>query len=143
MTRAEIAAFFPQKEGVQLNFGASSYAVPTLAWLQGDFWNYFYRQLWDESLQKWTVRWECRDFARAYACMAQLCWAKTQGAAATDDGLAVGEFWFIPDATKPTEGHAICAVFTENGLQFIDPQVGTSLWQMSHEQFSSSYFLRF
>jgi hypothetical protein len=141
MTRDEILAFVPSKWNVPTHFGAGSYAVPTIAWLRGPFWDFFHGRLWDTNLDKWKVRWECRDFARAYACMAQECWAATQGGT-EDDGLAVGEIWFIPEAPKPTEGHAICPVITGDGLSFIDPQ-NNSFWQMTPTQFESRYFVRF
>lgn len=140
MTREELQAFFPFDAPLP-HFGASSYAVPTLAWLQGDLWKFFKARLWSENLDTWKVRWECRDFARAYACSALECWADTPGAN-PDDGLAVGEVWFIPDPTQPSSGHAICPVITENGLQFIEPQTG-QLYPMTAAQLSTRYFLRF
>jgi hypothetical protein len=140
MTRDEIQAFFAFDAPLP-HFGANSYAVPSLAWLTGPFWSFFRARLWNENLDKWQVRFECRDFARAYAAAALECWALTQGGTA-DDGLAVGEIWFIPNAAKPNEGHAICPVFTEHGLQFIEPQTG-QLYPMTAAQISSRYFLRF
>lgn len=139
MTRAEIAAFF--QWGAQPYFGASTYAVPTLAWLQGPCWQGFRARLWGENLDRWQVRWQCRDFARAYATFALECWATTQTVSG-DDGLAVGEMWFTPDAAQPLDGHAICPVITDQGLQYIEPQTG-ALWPITPAQFSSRYFLRF
>ncbi len=137
MTQSEISAFFP---GRSPYFGALNYAVPTRAWLQGPFWDFFKARFWSEDLDKWKFRWECRDFARAYACAAQECWASTAGGP-DSDALAVGEIWFIPDASK-ADGHAICPVFTEHGLEFIEPQTG-QLCPITPEQLSSSYFRRF
>lgn len=141
MTRLELIAFFPPKDGVVLNIGALSYAVPTVAWLVGPCYDAFRERYWNENLDKWKIRWECRDFARAFACFSQECWALTVGGT-EDDGLAVGEFWFIPESTKLGEGHAVCACITDQGFVYIDPQNRT-LWPMSPEQFSSRFFLRF
>jgi len=148
MTRAEIQSFFPPVlsplTGVDTSpphFGAASYAVPSLAWLQGEFWKFFKYRLWSENLDRWAVRFECRDFARAYASAALECWALTIGGT-TDDGLAVGEMWYVPSVEKPGVAHALSPVFTENGLQFIEPQTGQAC-TLTPDQLSSRYFLRF
>jgi hypothetical protein len=140
MTRLEIQSFFPAA-GVlgNPNFGGLNYAVPTLAWLQGPFWDFFKGRYWATNSDKWKFRWECRDFARAYACAAQEAWGDTPGGDPDVDALAVGEIWFSP---SPAIGHAICPVITENGLQFIDPQTG-AIYPVTPEQFESRYFLRF
>ena len=140
MTRDEILAFFPYS-GSCTHFGAGNYAVPTLEWLQGPLWTFYRDRLWSENLDKWSVKFECRDFTLSYMAAARECWALTPGNEDMD-APAVGDIWFIPDATKPFEGHSIAPVFTENGLQFIDPQ-NNQLWPMSPEQFSSRYFVRF
>ena len=154
MTPADIRAsllssriFFPPA------FGGAVYALPTVAWLQGAFTDYFKQELFNADMQTWAVRWECRDFSRAFACLAQVCNARsnTPGNA---DALAVGEVWFIPDADRygtnpgqlggtPGGGHAINAAFTEQGLIFLDPQFTSQLWPMSLTELSSIYFLRF
>jgi hypothetical protein len=139
MTRAEIQAFFLAKP---VWFGGLNYAVPELSWLQGKFWDFFKARLWSENLDKWLVRWECRDFARGFACAAQECNATTAGGPGDCDALAVGEFWFIPDNSPPGQGHAICACITENGLQFIEPQTG-AVRPVSETEFASCYFVRF
>lgn len=141
MSPAEIIAFFPPTPLCLTHLGAASYAVPVRAWLLGKCYEAFRARYWSENLNTWTIRWECRDFARAFACFAQECWALTE-AFTSDDGMAVGEIWFIPDARKPAEGHAICPIFTENGLEFLEPQTG-QLWPITPAQFYSRYFLRF
>lgn len=141
MTRAELHAFFPGS--ADIHFGGIDYAVPTLAWLQGPLWDFFKARYWSTNSDKWKLRWECRDFARAYACAAQECWGNTMGDSAPgSDALAVGEIWFTPDVSLPLNGHAVCPVITENGLQFIEPQTG-QLYPMTPEQSASKYFLRF
>jgi len=142
MTRHEIAEWFPK--GRKPDFGASAFACPTLGWLRGPFWAFFRSRYWAIDLDKWKFRWECRDFARAYACAAQECWASTKASGTADesDACAVGEIWFLPDSANPLLGHAICPVFTDHGLQFIEPQTG-QLYPMSAAQIQSRYFLRF
>lgn len=141
MTRPELLAFFPTTPLCPTHLGAASYAVPTLKWIQGPCYEAFRARYWAENLDKWIVRWECRDFARAFACFAQECWATTQGGTA-DDGLSIGEIWFIPSAAKPIEGHAICPIVCDQGLVFLEPQTG-QLWPITPEQFASRFFLRF
>lgn len=142
MTRAEVIAFIPPKWNVPTLLGAASYAVPTLEWVRGPFWDYFHGTMWDANLQKWKVRWQCRDFARAYATLAQRCWAETVGGT-EDDGLAIGEFWFLPaNRTDPNVGHAINPVITGSGMKFIEPQ-NNSIWAVTPTEFESRYFCRF
>lgn len=140
MTRDELLAFFPSKWNAPTLLGAGSYAVPTLAWLRGPFWEFFHGELWDRDLDKWKVRWSCREFARAYASKAAECWAKTVGGA--DDGLAVGEFWFDPATTPILDGHAICPAVVDTGRIFIDPQ-NNQPWAITPAEFESRFFVRF
>lgn len=141
MTQGEIQAFFPGPQAI--NFGGALYAVPALDWLLGPFWEFFRARYWATNSDKWKFRWECRDFARAYACAAQECWGASNPAGAEDsDALAVGEIWFIPDAGHPEIGHAVCAAITEAGLVFIEPQTGRP-YPMTPGQLASRYFLRF
>ncbi len=142
MTRAELLAFLPATDNCPTLLGGSSFAVPTLRWLQGTFWQLFHARLWDTNNDKWKVRWACRDFARRYASLAQECWADTTGGT-DDDSIAVGEIWFLPD-NRPlaNEGHAVCPIFVDGGLKFIDPQ-SNLLWPMSPTELASRYMVRF
>lgn len=146
MTRDEIKSWF-NPIYCQLHFGGLNYAVPTLGWLQTTFWLFFRARYGADALNLWTFKWECRDFARAYACAAQECYARTTATPPEEDALAVGECWFIPDqalttdTTKPM-GHAICPIITDQGLQYIDPQNNT-LWNMTESETARMYFLRF
>lgn len=140
MNRAAILEFFPPKWNAPTHLGAASYAVPTLAWLRGPFWEFFRGDLWDRDLEKWRVRWSCREFARAYASKAAECWAKTQ--AGDDDGLSVGEFWFDPASTADADGHAINCCVVDTGRVFIDPQNNT-LWPITPTEFESRFMVRF
>jgi hypothetical protein len=61
--------------------------------------------------------------------------------------LAVGEFWFIPDASVKANplnpsGHAINACLTDQGLVYIDPQ-NNQPWLISENEFLRRYFVRF
>lgn len=141
MTRAELTAFFPGF-GTPTHFGASNYAVPTLAWLQGPFWEFFKKRYWSTNSDKWKFRWQCRDFARAYACAAQECWGESNPAGAENsDALAVGEIWFLPDPFNPANGHAVCPAITDMGRVFIEPQTGV-LSPLTEQQIATRYFLR-
>ncbi len=127
-------------------FGGANYAKPTLKWLQGPCYDAFYKRYWDANLQKWRVRWECRDFARAFASFAQECNALTPDEACPpgEDILAVGEIWFIPDKQDGEQltGHAINVCVTDQGIICIDPQ-NNRVWDMSESEFDSAYYIRF
>jgi hypothetical protein len=144
VTRAEIQSFFP---GLPVNFGGMNFAVPTLAWLQGPCFEYFKARYWNLNLDKWQFKWECRDFARAFAVCAHECHALSPDAPAESDALAVGESWFIPEASRIANplfpaGHAINACFTDQGLVYLDPQTGL-LWLLNSTEFQSQFFVRF
>lgn len=139
MTRQELGAFCPP--GVAVDFGGLKYAVPTLARLTGSCYAAFKKRLFDEDLQVWKVKWQCRDFVRAFACFVQECNADTQNTPDGDDACAVGEFWFYPDGNPPGLGHAVCICVTDEGLKFLDPQ--TNLVRiMSETELLSCAFLR-
>lgn len=140
MTRQEIQAFFPTV--YPIHFGGMNYAVPTTAWLTGSFWDFFKKQLWDFGTETWSVKFECRDFARAYACYAQTCNALSGDTPEGADALAVGEIWFHPDSEPPGSDHAICACVTDKGLVYIEPQTG-AIRTLSRIETLSCTFLRF
>ncbi|HEY1791566.1 MAG TPA: hypothetical protein VGG34_01495 [Opitutaceae bacterium] len=156
MTRQDIENLLTDKEsslGQQVpllenlaRFGGLIYAKPEWAWIVGPFRELVRARLWSDGLDTWLVKWECRDFARAFACYAQECNALTPGAPKGSDALAVGEFWFIPDASRGLApagtGHAINICITEKGVQFIDPQNFTE-WIPSLDELASCLFLRF
>ncbi len=142
MTRDEINAFFPYN-GTATDFGALNFAVPTRAWVLGPYSAFLKERLWDDNLSQWKFPWECRDFASLARILAVECWANTVGAQTTgEDGLAFGEFWFIPDPSKPNDGHAQCPVITEFGLDIYEPQTQL-LCPATLARLPSVYYRRF
>jgi len=124
-------------------FADASYARPTLAWLQGAFWNEFQRDRWAKGLKTWTRKNDCDGFARAYAQLAQDCHAASQetgdGRQVTDEALAVGEIFY----TQRTGGrHAIVCAFTDKGRTFIEPQNGQVI-ELTEGEVMSCTFARF
>lgn len=114
-----------------------SYALPTLRWLQGEFWTSFQADRWAKGLKVWARKNDCDSFARAFAQHAQDCHAMSHGSDA--EGLAVGEVFY----TKRTgEGHAIVCAFTEQGRTFIEPQTGLTL-ELTEGEISCIFFARF
>ena len=114
-----------------------SYAKPTLAWLLDEFWMWFWRDRTDKGLLKWTRRNDCDGFARSYAQSAQDCHAITAGN--TDDGLAVGQFFYHQDIGG---AHAIVAAVTEVGVVFIEPQTGKRL-KLTDKEISTCFLVLF
>lgn len=144
MTRSEIQSFFPDRA---VNFGGMNFAVPTLSWLQGPCFDFFRQRYWSINLDKWKMRWQCRDFARAFSVCAHECHALSPDAPADSDALAIGEIWFIPDSSRIANplspiGHAICACLTDKGLVCLDPQTNL-LWPLSPTESQSLFFARF
>lgn len=133
MTAAELRAFLP---GAFL--GADSYAIPTIQWITGPFWEFYHARLWAGGLDQWQQRWQCNEFARSYASAAQECHARTAHALA-DESVAVGEMWYRRDAGG---AHAICPIISDQGLVFVDPQNGL-LCTLSPAELSSRFFCRF
>lgn len=141
MTRDEILAFVPHLPDCRTNFGALNYAVPTLKWVQGPFYDFFIKRRWNATLGTWQRRYECRDFVRAYCADMVECWA-LDNHLSDDDSIAVGEIWFSPTPQLPgSAGHAVASLITDQGLVFLDPQ-NNKLWPMSPAQFASRFFSR-
>lgn len=129
-----------------VNLGATNYAVPTVAYLQGPLYDSFKARYWADGADTWSIRWACRDFTRAAACLASEENALTANAPEGTDAIAVLEVWFHPDASRGLnipagEGHAVVLSFTEQGIVGIDYQNGQR-WDFSPTEFSSFYFVR-
>ncbi len=134
MTAAEIRAQFPA--WVPVILADETYAKPTSAWLRDSFWPWFQRMRWDLGLKNWTRKNDCDGFARAYAQAASDCHALTVGE--DDDGLAVGQFFYV--GTSHAQGpHAIIVAFTDEGKIYIEPQTGQRLALTPIEELSCSF----
>lgn len=114
----------------------TTYAEPTLRWLQGAFWQSFRADRWAK-VGSYSRKNDCDNWARAYAQHAQDCHAMSHGSEA--EALAVGEMFY----TKASgEGHAICVAITEQGLVFLEPQNGQVI-TLSPSEILSCFFVRF
>ncbi len=132
MTPAEIQTHFSRA----VIFADDEYARPSLAWLQGKFWDAFQRDRWDR-VGSYSRKNDCDNWARAYAQLAQDCHAATVGNNAA--ALAVGEFFY---AREDGVRHAIVCAFVESGLVFIEPQNGRVLTLTPSER-QLCFFVRF
>lgn len=133
MTRAELSSFLI----VTAPFADDTYARPTLAWLQGPFWQSFRADRWAK-VGRYTRKNDCDNWARAYAQHAQDCHAASAGN--DDEALAVGEFFYT--RADGLGNHAICVAITERGLTFIEPQNGAVL-ELTPAEIASCSFARF
>jgi hypothetical protein len=119
--------------------------------------------MFNDHTQTWKTRWSCREFARAFASLAQELWSQSPDQN-PDDILLIGEIWFVPDASRygpfpnyfappaptPLGGHAICPCLTEQGHAFCDPQTAPttggindrSVWHLLPTELQSTYRLR-
>lgn len=115
----------------------ATYATPTLAYLTGPFFRFFWNQRTNAGLMKWERKNDCDNFARAYAQCAADAHALTT--AGTSEGLAVGEF----DHHKAGAGpHAIIVAFTDAGQVFIEPQNGKQI-TLTPDEIASCFHVRF
>lgn len=132
MTRAELSSLVY----VTAPFADDTYARPTLAWLQGPFWESFREDRWAK-VGRYTRKNDCDNWARAYAQHAQDCHAVSNGN--DDDAVAVGEFFY----TRSTgASHAIAVAITEHGVTFLEPQNGTVL-PLTPAEIATCTFARF
>lgn len=132
MTNYELQALLPR----QAILADSSYAQPTLAWLQGAFWQSFKADRWAK-VGSYTRKNDCDNWARAYAQHAEDCHAMSKGSDA--EGLAVGEFFYTKDSG---DGHAIVIAVIDDQVVFIEPQNGLTL-QLTEAEILSCAFVRF
>ncbi len=134
MTSAEVQALCP----FFARFSDASYARPTLAWLQGPFWDSFQADRFAK-VGRYTRKNDCDNWARAYAQHAQDCHASSAGN--DDEALAVGEFFYT--RADGRGGHAIViAIVDGNKLVTIEPQDGSVL-TLTQNEILSCDFARF
>lgn len=126
----------------RLAISDSQAAVPTRRWLQGplaDAWLSVMRQL---QVTYSPDVWDCDDYARGAAFIAQLQHAWTPNRPA-NSGLAFGEFWYRQAAGGQ---HAINAAFIlEKGdldLVHFEPQT-SKLLPLTSAEIRSADFIRF
>lgn len=134
MTPQELRSFLPFS--APFYAADSSYAKPTLEWLLGDFWSWYWECRIRLGLLNWNRRNDCDNFARAYSQYAADCHALTSGN--DDEGLAVMEFWYKRDQGGK---HAIVAAVTDKGIVFIEPQNGKQI-TLTQQEIDSCYFAR-
>lgn len=137
MTRQELAAFCPQ--GSTPIFGALNFAELMEDWILNTAWPAFDFWIKSEGLPTWTLPYECRDYASDFRMFVVRMSAKAGNRPQDEDGVALGEVWFRPDATRPgfngLLGHAI-NVYPNGRLCGVDPQNGQK-WEFSATEWAS------
>lgn len=103
----------------RINIADSSYAVPQIDWITGDFYNKLFLP-WTETnnLNKWKETWDCDNFAYLFFVFSQICHAKSNR---PEEGLAVGVMYY---ATDDGGGHAINFAVSKGEVKTIEPQTG-------------------
>lgn len=143
MTRQEILAFLPT--GAAATFGADNYAVMEEDWLLNTAWPAFWQWLKGEGVSTWSVPYECRDFTTDFRMFCVRASAKAGNRPNGEDGVAVGEIWFRPDATRGApfdglSGHAINLYPAPSGtMRGLDPQNGKP-WDLSASEWQSARY---
>jgi len=135
MNQADLRSLFPST--AYFYAADDSYAKPALAWLLGPFWAWFWNDRTNKGLLAWDRRNDCDNFARSYTQGCEDCHAITAGN--TDEGLAVGQFYYHRDIGG---AHAIVAAVTDAGLVFIEPQTGLRL-ALSPKEISTAFLVLF
>lgn len=150
MTPAELQSTLRASGIYAVGFGGANYQLPTLAWLQNTFYPAMRQELFGEGITAWSQAFNCRLFTLDALVFADKCDAETVNAAPGTDTLAIGSFWFVPDAarfgnsetpgllagTYSGEGHAILCCVTDQGIKFLDPQSNT-IWALSAAELNS------
>lgn len=141
MTRQEIQQFLPQG-ATFAQFGALNYAVMDENWLLETCWPAFWQWLRDQGIEQWTVPYECRDFASDFRMFCVRASAQAGNRPNGEDGAAIGEIWFRPDASRGApfdglEGHAINVYPAGGILKGVDPQNG-KVWLFSETELRSA-----
>ncbi|MHC1762892.1 MAG: hypothetical protein AB9869_01110 [Verrucomicrobiia bacterium] len=129
-------------DNARLAISDSQSAVPTRRWLQGplaDAWLSVMRQL---QVTYSPDIWDCDDYTRGAAFVAQLQHAWTPSRPA-NTGLAFGEFWYRQAAGGY---HAVNSAFVYEkgnlGLVHLEPQTG-KLIELTPAEIRSAKFIRF
>lgn len=101
------------------------------------FYDWYKKKLFDLGMVRWDPKADCDNFSILYLSLFQLRYYLAQweiGTMPNAESPAVASFWYRPAAG--TEGHAINAVLTQNGVRFIEPQSGQVLTLTDDERAS-------
>ena len=120
-------------------FRNRTYAVvkETAVWdMYCDFWKVLYSQ----ELYKWNSRFNCVHIANLFVELCQVQYAnKDFNKSPNAEALALAEVWYHPNKNKKGEDHAVVAIYTDNGLLFLEPQTGQFVRLTEEEKRSITY----
>lgn len=139
-------AFLPEVIPVLVYTSAANYAKPTRRWLQNEFWSYYRARL--GALGTWTDKWECWQFTCLYLALLQEANALSPNSPAGATALSAGRWDFKIDPIRPQfasltpEYHSISCIFTDQGIDRIDPQNNT-LWEPTQNEKLATRLLLF
>jgi hypothetical protein len=115
-----------------------SYAIPSKEWVLGKFSRYYKNKVFGWGLWRWKPSFDCDNFARVFASLAQVSHARSSGSGA--EGLTIGEFFYDRQGYG---GHAINIIFsTPTSFFFLEPQTCKEI-QLSQQERLSCFFCRF
>jgi len=129
ITHAELsnAIAYLGSQRVMSNITDSTYAVPSLDYMLGDFQKWWSARMEIDGLQKWEDDNDCDNFAFRYYADAQFAHYKSEES--TAQGLSVGIVFYMAGAREEDGsggGHAINLIISgkenQRVLTFIEPQ---------------------
>jgi hypothetical protein len=129
-----------------------NYMAPKKSWVSGKlYFKLFSEWLWDNGLDTWKSHWDCDNFAFAFFTFAQICHSKTmklfenQGKR-TAQGISVGVMFYKKGIDKSAGekggGHAINVVYTDNKVEYFEPQNGQFV-DLTNDERESCWFVTF
>lgn len=111
----------------------ATYAVATLAWYKATLYPYMVSQLNASGIFQWKEKFDCDNWSASFCYWARVCHACSKMPGSVAEGMGCGQVSYLKNGT---DGHSIVAVYTEQGLIFIEPQTGAVLILSAEERAS-------
>lgn len=131
-----IKAEFPN---ASIQISDIDYALPKASWLTSTFYDFYKGWRVDHNLNEWTNQNDCDNFASLFYAFSQICHAKSSR---SEQGIAVGEFFYGVGGDRVGKGHAINVAVTDKGIINIEPQTGATM-PLNKAEKDSAWFIRF
>lgn len=133
--------------GVSDKYASSNYEIVDYDWLINTFYPYYQSSLYEtDDVTQWSPSFQCSLFCEYYLSKLNTLYYKDHwNITSLSTQLAAGEFWYLPDPSRPLEGHSIVRIRTNKGWIFIDPQKDqqTQIVTLTNDQINSHYLQKF
>lgn len=121
-------AILKEAKNADIYISDVDYSIPKREWVRGNFYRLYKSWLSRHGLHTWKSYHDCDNKAETFSTFASFCHAKTMTAREregkeTYQGIAVGVVYYLIGGNK-NKGHAINIIYTQNGIEFLEPQNG-------------------